>query len=204
MFLTSNELEKINATADRLGISIRGRTMMTAQTLKSVNIDLNDVKISRSTMHRHATVNRVKTEKKTKEDFTAPPYPLIHLDGKMLTDLRGETIEREVILVSGGDSLEKPKFLAVKNLTSSSGDQQYEAIKEVCEDWNIISPIGAVFDTTASVTGVASGAIARFERGLGYSILWLACRHHIGETMAKHAAESLIGETKSKDCDPLF
>ena len=55
------------------------------------------------------------------------------------------------------------------------------------------SIIGLSFDTTAANTGAAQGAVGRVERGLGRSVLWLACRHHVYELVLKHVFEECLG-----------
>jgi hypothetical protein len=56
-----------------------------------------------------------------------------------------------------------------------------------------------VFDTTASNTGWHSGACVRLNFLLGRVILYLACRHHIGELLAKNPFHAVVGYDPSPD-----
>lgn len=47
--------------------------------------------------------------------------------------------------------------------------------------------IGMEWDTTASNTGGKQGSATLFEEWLGHSIMWVGCRHHIGELHSTHA-----------------
>ena len=68
-----------------------------------------------------------------------------------------------------------------------TGEAQARAVYASIEEWSIIPAIRAfVFDTTASNTGWQSGATVRLNFMLGRVILYLACRHHIMELLAKN------------------
>ena len=56
-----------------------------------------------------------------------------------------------------------------------------------------------VFDTTASNTGWQSGATVRLNFMLGRVILYLACRHHIMELIAKNPFHAVVGYDPSPD-----
>ena len=59
------------------------------------------------------------------------------------------------------------------------------------------------FDTTASNTGVFSGACVSLEEELGKQLLYLACRHHCLELHIKHVALNVGRPTKGNE-DALF
>ena len=73
-------------------------------------------------------------------------------------------------------------------LTSSSGEAQFEAVREQVLLWDIKDTIRSMtYDTTSSNTGVHKGCCVRLEEWLGRPVMWYGCRHHIGELMAKAA-----------------
>ena len=72
-----------------------------------------------------------------------------------------------------------------------------DALVETIQSWNV-SPseiIAMVWDTTSSNTGIHKGSATKFEESLQRAILWLACRHHIGELHIKHANIAVRGAT---------
>ena len=64
-----------------------------------------------------------------------------------------------------------------------------DSLCQEMENWDIpLNQIIAMcFDTTASNTGEHEGACKHyFEDTIARAVLWLACRHHIGELHIKH------------------
>ena len=61
--------------------------------------------------------------------------------------------------------------------------------------WNQSRLIGLVFDTTATNSGINTGACRRFEVYLEQAFLYLACRHHIPELHLSHLFKYFTGET---------
>ncbi|XP_065643543.1 uncharacterized protein LOC136075135 isoform X2 [Hydra vulgaris] len=51
--------------------------------------------------------------------------------------------------------------------------------------------VGMVFDTTASNTGAKTAGCVSIQNLLNRPLLWLACRHHIGEIILTHEWNSL-------------
>ena len=55
------------------------------------------------------------------------------------------------------------------------------------EKWNCKSAVfGMVFYTPNTNIGQIKGVCITIDRMLSKSLLWLACRHHIGETIIHH------------------
>ena len=72
-----------------------------------------------------------------------------------------------------------------------------DALLETIESWQISRSriIAMCWDTTTSNTGVHKGSATLFEEQMMRAILWLACRHHIGELHIKHASIAVRGPT---------
>ena len=67
-------------------------------------------------------------------------------------------------------------------IPDGSGASQARALCQVTDDWSVQNAIvGQVFDTTASNTGRHKGASSRLEVLPGRPVMWLACRHLVGE-----------------------
>ncbi len=67
-------------------------------------------------------------------------------------------------------------------IPDGSGASQARALCQVTDDWSVQNAIvGQVFDTTASNTGRHKGASSRLEVLPSRPVMWLACRHHVGE-----------------------
>ena len=76
-----------------------------------------------------------------------------------------------------------------------------DALINAVQRWEIHPSviIGMSWDTTTSNTGVHKGSAKRFEEEyIKRAILWLGCRHHIGELHIKHANIVVRGETTGK------
>ena len=63
-----------------------------------------------------------------------------------------------------------------------------DRIIETLAQWEIpyAAIIAMCWDTTANNTGKNQGSATLFENEMNRAILWLGCRHHIGELHAKH------------------
>ena len=76
-----------------------------------------------------------------------------------------------------------------------------DALMDTLRVWEIPPGriIGMSWDTTSSNTGKHGGSATLFEQELQRSILWLACRHHVGELHVKHADVATRGTWKGTD-----
>lgn len=107
------------------------------------------------------------------------------MDGKLLPDASGTEILDDrlpllVTLLADG----KSKLLHVPKLSSGSERAAAEAIYEHLRSWGCNSLVfDMCFDTTAVNTGRLPGACRLLEDAVGKHLLWLACRHHILETL---------------------
>ena len=74
---------------------------------------------------------------------------------------------------------------------SSTGQVQAEAILKCVEQWELEDKVVAfVFDTTGSNSGVDKGACVRAQKKMGRKVLFLACRHHMHELLAKNSPKN--------------
>ena len=148
---------------------------------------------------RFARVMELKTNFK-------PTVPLtLHWDGKMMTDLTGrEVIDRLPILVSGAGVM---KLLAVPKLRTSTADATATAIMDTVDDWELADRVRAFcFDTTAVNTGRVKGACVLLEQKLRkpWTILHLACRHHVLELVLQAAFCAFVQDTTRGPIIELF
>ena len=113
-----------------------------------------------------------------------------------------EQEERLPILLSGIGGC---KLLGVPSLphlsTDKAGNLISNATTTLLDKWNCRgNVIGMVFDTNSPNTGHKTAACISIQRDLDKSLLWLACRHHIGEVLLEHVWRDLAVEvSKSPD-----
>ena len=129
-----------------------------------------------------------------------------HWDSKLVDDAHDTKLERLSVLVSGAPIYIEGKLLSVPSLVdeygnaTSTGRAQFEGAKDLIKSWDLKNSVtGLVFDTTASNSGVEQGACTRVDEWLGRPVLWLACRHHVGELIAKASWYELVEEDLGPD-----
>ena len=84
---------------------------------------------------------------------------------------------------------------------SSTGEVQAEVILKTVEQWELeASVVAFVFDTTGSNSGVDKGACVRVQKKMGRKILFLACRHHLHELLAKNTWYKIFPKDDSPHC----
>ena len=137
------------------------------------------------------------------DDWTPPERATIHWDGKLMGSLENKDIneERLPILVSGDGSI---KLLYVPAIVSGIGQNIATAVQTAVQDWKCEDNILCMaFDTTSSNTGHTIGACVLLQNLLGRPLMWIPCRHHIGEVILTHVWDALEIET-SKSPDILL
>ena len=179
------------------------------QTPDGDKVGLEEFNLSRSSIERARQKERQLISLQAKMEFleNLPENLALHWDGSMMEDLLGIKNEVKAILASGGyGKYKEGKLLDVIELkdkdgkNTSTGEAQAKAVYATILDWGILLAIRAfVFDTTASNTGWHSGACVRLNFLLGRVILWLACRHHINELLAKNPFHAVVGYDPSPD-----
>ena len=171
--------------------------------------NLDDFAVSKSTCRREGISAVTKDTEKIKEIFKnslSARDLTIHFDGKAVKEYSaGCHLEKErIAVIVSSPSLDSPQVLGVPPAEGSKGVDQLAVLASLIEEWGIKDHIMAIgFDTTASNTGINSGAVTLVEKLIGEACMWSACQRHIHELHIKHAAESVFGPT-SGPSDLLF
>ena len=193
---------------DRTQISSRKAVGIASAILKAGGADLTEFSISPSQVHRQRDKGRSVLAVQAVQDFqvSKPKHTALHWDSKLIDDNHGTKHERLAVLVSGAPDHIEGKLIGVPSLVdgegqaTSTGEAQFEGAKEMVKIWDLKNSIrGLVFDTTASNSGVRQGACKRMEDWLGRPVLWLACRHHVAELIAKACWYELFEEDLGPD-----
>jgi hypothetical protein len=184
------------AVLDRAKVSNRDATRIVNAAAKSMNIDINSLTSSRTSIQRTRQKVREQTATRLKDQFVGTGAYVVHWDGKILPNITNkESVDRLPIIVSG---LCKEKLLGVPKLASGTGIQQATAVHNMLEEWGLASTIQAMcFDTTSSNTGSANGTCVILEGLLHRDLLYLPCRHHIYEIILRAVFESYFGATSA-------
>ena len=67
-----------------------------------------------------------------------------------------------------------------------------EVVYRLLETLNMVGEVEAIcFDTTSSNSGIHRGSVKLLQDKLNRPIMFLACRHHIGELAIKHTSEAV-------------
>ena len=187
----------------RCKVSHRVTTAMTSQFVKICGVDLKDCSISTSTSYRHRSAQLKSAEIRIKENLRheMPKHIVLHWDGKIIKyKHRRETDDRLAIVCSFPRSRNKHQFLTAPRIPDGTVTSQKDALVITFGVWEIPhnNIIGMSWDTTASTRGQHLGSVSLFEQEIGRSIIWLACRHHMGELHVKHADIETRGAWRGK------
>ena len=128
---------------------------------------------------------------------------LLHWDGKLLPNIVDgkDKVDRIAILISSGGI---EKLLAVPMIPRGTGKAQAEVCLKTLDEWGLKNQLrGLVFDTTASNTGLVSGACTLIEEAVNRPLLWVACRHHIYEVILADVFTHVLGASSGPDI-PVF
>ncbi len=183
--------------------SLRTELKTVAALYRIGGADFSESKMSLTTIHRQRTATVKSEAAKEKEKFITVILPtihwaVVHWDGKVLQDIRGLTEDRCAVGISA-PGVVSWKFLGSPAIGSSTGQEQADTVNQILIDWRLVEKIiGACFDTTASNSGEHNGAAKILEELLDRALLWLACRHHIGELHIRHANNSIRGKPAGK------
>jgi hypothetical protein len=171
------------ASLDRTVTSSREAMYIIAPALKAAGIQMDEITLSKTSIHEARIGARKSLAEEVREQFT-PATPLIaHFDGKLLPDRDGSKSDRMPIVVSGKDV---EKLLGIPRLSTGTGVLMGETVVKFLQDWDGVPEwlAGLCFDTTASNTGIHTGAITVIQKAFDKRLLFLACRHHILEIIA--------------------
>jgi len=106
-------------------------------------------------------------------------------------------VDRLPILVSGFDT---EQLLGMPKLPNGTGEAISHAVITMLQEWKIQDQLKAMsFDTTAANTGRKSGACGAIETRLDKNLLYLACRHHIHETVVGDVFKHCFGASSGPE-----
>jgi len=174
---------QFNAALDRTQTTTRQAMMIVTPALLASGVDVNQLSLSRSSLQRSRNSSREILAAAVRQSFQ-PTVPLVaHFDGKLLTHLDGTNHDNLAIVVSG---LDVEKLLGIPVLPVGNGALMGQKVVEFVHDWKGVEDHLAAlcFDTTASNTGIHTGAITVIQKAFDRRLLFLACRHHIFEIYA--------------------
>ena len=203
--ITAEELvECTSAVAARYNVGIRPQTSFIAAVCNKSGVNLDDVALSRATVHRKRYKKVEELGDQIRQDVmnTLKGKKLcLHFDGKQVKEVEEKmnivvSVERISISVTSPDIEDSDDILlGVVQAESSKGCDQAEVILSLLEYYDIADQIYAVCcDTTASNTGAFSGAITLLSSILNVPLLWFLCRRHMLEVHISHFMEALTGE----------
>lgn len=197
-------IESTHEVFARYRVGVRAQTQVLASICNKAGLNLDDLNISKSTVHR-------KRYKKVEElgsqiveeirDTLRGKRLCLHFDGKQVKQIEEEhnmtvSVERIALSVTSPDFVDSNDLLlGVIQTESSKGVDQAEGILAMLEYYDIIDQVFAVCcDTTGSNTGEFRGAIVILAELIEKPLLWLLCRRHMLEVHISHVMESLTGE----------
>ena len=188
----------LSAALDRTLTTNRDAVHLIKATAQCLGYNPNELVINRESFRRDRQKFRAAMAEDIKKSFK-PSVPLtVHWDGKIVPAVDGgPAVDRLPVLVSG-DGVEK--LLAVPCLPNGTGEATANAVVTTLEDWGVENRVMALsFDTTASNTGLVSGACTIVEQRLGHDVLHLACRHHIYELVCEKAFTTCFGPSSGPE-----
>ena len=114
--------------------------------------------------------------------------------------------ERLPVLVSGLNGVKLLGVPVVKFVKGEkAGPKIAQATYDLLDQWQCKDNVKCmVFDTTSVNTGAISAGCISLQTSLNKKLLWLACRHHIGERVLLHAWNSLEIEDSRSPNSSLF
>lgn len=139
------------AALDRANASSRNATYILAAALKGDGVDIQNVNLSYSTIHRKRILLREDIAKELKENLKLNDNYVVHWDGKILSDIVGsDSVDRlPVVLTSSGEE----QLLGVPKMSSGTGIDQAPAVYSTLNDWGVSRYVKAMcFDTAPTNT----------------------------------------------------
>ena len=172
--------------ADKHHISHRGLKEVMFAVVSSGGGNINELSLSKETVHRHCNSMREQRAKcideknlKTVHDSESNRY-LLHWDGKMLLSIKHVGTSKEVIAILLTATHKKSEILLkIENLDQghSTAAELINIILDTLGNCNIGKHliIGLAFDTTSINTGIHKEVTLCLERAFGNNLLQLAC-----------------------------
>ena len=119
---------------------------------------------------------------------------VLHWDRKVIKYAAKKTKDDRLAIIGGFPGVTEnavkktDQFFGAPLIANNNGRLCALTLVDVLAEWKIPESIiiGTCWDTTATNTGHESGSAVLFETRLMHAILWIACRHHMGELHVKH------------------
>ncbi|CAH0383567.1 unnamed protein product [Bemisia tabaci] len=139
-------------TYDALGVSCRDTVLLVASTAQSLGVDVGELNINKSTVHRKRAKNRSYVAQNIRQTFQADNVLTLHWDGKIVPDLIGKNrVDRIAVVVTGKTT---DKLLGILKIEHGAGLATANVVFEAVESWNLGPNIKALsFDTTSVNSG---------------------------------------------------
>ena len=154
-----NVTSEVATVLDRVNVSDRKATMLIAAVTKHLGNELEEVTLSRSTVRRARKSNRQNYALQKRNDFGPTAPHLLHWDGKILPGLTRAHADRENRVAVVVYWKNNEMLLGAPNIPSGTGKDHASVCIELLYKWNIAEQVRVlVFDTTASNTGIKTGA----------------------------------------------
>ena len=189
------------AALDRSKLTDRMATYIVSATAKALGHDTAGFNISRSSIKRKREINR----KNLNIDAIEQVPSVVHWDGKLMEDLvpSEKRVERIAITISNING--QSRILGIPKTNSGKGEEQASAVCHHLSESELTNyVIGLCFDTTASNTGIHSGACANIQRQLNKNLFHFTSRHHIMEIMVGGVFSSCYESTSAPDAPYLI
>ena len=202
--LPRKTLGKLTAPlARRYKISPRAQTAFLAKIIKIGGGKVEDFNISRTTLQRQgkcAIKNEAQRIIQEKKEILKDKDIQLHFDGKSVKQFMDGKVEKKerVAVFASSPSMEREVLLGIPAVLSSSGANQVEGILPLIEKYDITGNIFSVnIDSTASNTGKWLGSATLLQGHVDSPYIWIICRHHLVETLARHGFDAIRGQTGS-------
>ena len=122
---------RISATADRLGLSSRARTMFVASIIKESGGNLEDYSISQTSSLTSGSSIRKDLSKSIAESFKAPQFSVLHWDRKIIPNELRKKTNRLAIVISGPPDNCKGKLLGALCVANVTGEAEANSTHQV-------------------------------------------------------------------------
>lgn len=191
--------DSLASAADRSNLSDRQLLMMLPH-VPGVRekIEKKEFSFSRSTIKRSRKKSRKMIADRIRENFAPQTPQTVHWDGKIMENFfKLDKVNRLSISVTGGGA---EKLLEIVKCESGKGEEEAEHVFAVLKKWTLIDRVKAMcFDTTASNTGVHTGACVLLEKKMKKKLHYFACRHHVLELTPTAIYEKIYEATSGPD-----
>lgn len=163
--------------------------------IKAAGKNPNDYAISKTTLC--SEMNKLRAISKSgviDQISSSNEKVIIHFDGKSFAKINAKHIGKDSRMVAVCHTRKKNTALGLPILESGSAETYAWELIGLCENFNLSQRVvGLGADTANTNTGEKGGVCTKFEQEIGRDVLFLACRHHIHETILRYAFTEAFG-----------